>query len=45
MRAVAAGLTDPADARAIRLYAEWVETHPEAEEVKELIKPRSQGDG
>ena len=45
MRAVEAGLTDPADARAIRLYAEWVETHPEAEEVKELIKPRIQGEG
>jgi hypothetical protein len=37
MRALAAGLTDPADASAIRLYADWLETHPDAEEVKELV--------
>ena len=39
MRAVAAGLSDPADTRAIRLYADWLETHPDAEEVKALVKP------
>lgn len=39
MRAVAAGLSDPADARAIRLYAEWLERHPVAKEVKDLVKP------
>jgi hypothetical protein len=39
MRAVATGLSDPADARAIRLYADWLEAHPDAEEVKELVKP------
>ena len=39
MRAVAAGLSDPADARAIKLYADWLETHPDADEVKDLVKP------
>jgi hypothetical protein len=38
MRAVAAGLSDPADARAIRLYADWLETHPDAEEMKDMVK-------
>lgn len=39
MRAIAAGLSDSADARAIRLYADWLETHPDAYEVKDLVKP------
>ena len=38
MRAVAAGLSDPADARAIKLYADWLETHPDAEEMKDMVK-------
>jgi hypothetical protein len=29
MRAVAAGLSNSADARATRLHADWLETHPE----------------
>ena len=43
MRALAAGLSDPADARAIRLYADWLETHPDAEEVKDFVKPAENG--
>ncbi len=39
MRAVAAGLSNAADARTIRLYADWLETHGIAEKVKDLIKP------
>jgi hypothetical protein len=38
MRALAAGLSDPADARAIKLYADWIETHPDAEEIKDMVK-------
>ena len=38
MRAVAAGLSDPADARAIKLYADWLETHPDAEEIKDMVE-------
>lgn len=45
MRAVAAGLSDPADARAIKLYADWLETHPDAEEVKNLIRPAENAGG
>ena len=37
MRAVAAGLSNPADARAIKLYADWLETHPDAEEIKDML--------
>lgn len=44
MRGVAAGLSDPADARAIRLYADWLETHPDAEEVKDLFNPTENAD-
>lgn len=39
MRAVAAGLSNAADARTIRLYADWLETHGDAEEVRDLVKP------
>ena len=45
MRAVAAGLSNPADAKAIKLYADWLETHPDAEEVKNLVKPAKDADG
>jgi hypothetical protein len=38
MRAVAAGLSDPAVARAIKLYADWLETHPDAEEIKDMVE-------
>ena len=38
MRAVAAGLSNPADARAIKSYADWLETHPDAEEMKDMVK-------
>ena len=38
MRAVAAGLSDPADVRAIKLYADWLETHPDAEETKDMVR-------
>jgi hypothetical protein len=40
MRAVAAGLSDPADVRAIKLYADWLETHPDAEEMKDMVSIR-----
>lgn len=45
MRAVAAGLSDPADARAIRLYADWIEAHPDAVEVQDLVKPAKDTNG
>lgn len=38
MRAVAAGLSNPADARAIKLYADWLETHPDAAEIEDMVK-------
>jgi hypothetical protein len=43
MRALAAGLSDPADARAIKLYADWLETHPDAEEIKDMVKAKHVG--
>jgi hypothetical protein len=38
MRAVAAGLSDPEDAEAIRQYAAWLEAHPDDDEVKDLVR-------
>jgi hypothetical protein len=38
MRGVAEGMTNPVDVEAIRRYADWVETHPDADEVKDLVK-------
>ena len=37
MRQLAAGVADPADAKAIKLYADWIEAHPEDDEVRELV--------
>jgi hypothetical protein len=35
MRELAAGIANPADAQAIRRYADWLERNPDADELQE----------
>jgi hypothetical protein len=35
MRELAAGVANPADADAIKRYADWLERHPDAEELRD----------
>ena len=37
MREVAGRVSSTADARIIRRYADWIEQHPDADEVKALL--------
>jgi hypothetical protein len=39
MRELAPGTVNTADADAIRRYASWIEAHPDAEEVQDLVRP------